>query len=152
MPFCVDYNRSFAPFIEKIKKEVSERSSPLVIQYRMNAGFIPKDHWVQTEVGAGRIIGEACHIFDLFVYLTDSKPVAVSVEALKPENDNLFPTDNFSVQFSFADGSICALLYTSLGHKGLSKERMEVFYDSKSILMDDYKVLQGFGLPSSFSE
>ncbi|MGE0207100.1 MAG: hypothetical protein AB7R69_04620, partial [Candidatus Babeliales bacterium] len=54
--------------------------------------------------------------------------------------------------FSFADGSICSLLYTSLGHGDLGKERMEVFYDSKSILMDDYKVLQGFGLPSSFNE
>ncbi|MGE0207002.1 MAG: bi-domain-containing oxidoreductase, partial [Candidatus Babeliales bacterium] len=80
LPFCVDYNRSFAPFVQKIKKEVAKRSSPLVVHYRMNAGFIPKNHWIQTEVGAGRIIGEACHIFDLFVHLTDSYPVALSVE------------------------------------------------------------------------
>lgn len=152
MPFCVDYNRSFAPFVKKIKKEIQGRTSPLVIQYRMNAGFIPKDHWIQTEVGAGRIIGEACHIFDLFMFLTDSEPVAVSVESIKPQHDDLFPTDNFSAQFSFKDGSICTLVYTSLGHKDLSKERMEIFYDSKAILMDDYKVLQGFGLPSSFNE
>jgi predicted dehydrogenase/threonine dehydrogenase-like Zn-dependent dehydrogenase len=152
IPFCVDYNRSFAPFMQKIKKEIEKRTSPLVVQYRMNAGFIPKDHWIQTEVGAGRIIGEACHIFDLFMFLTDSEPVAVSVEAIKPKNDDLFPTDNFSAQFSFQDGSICTLLYTSLGHKDLSKERMELFYDSKAILMDDFKILQGFGLPSSFNE
>lgn len=152
IPFCVDYNRSFAPFMQKIKKVLANRNSPLVIQYRMNAGFIPKDHWIQTEVGAGRIIGEACHIFDLFYFLTDSQPVSVSVESLKPSREDLFPTDNFSVQFSFADGSIANLVYTSLGHHELSKERMEIFYDSKAILMDDFKVLQGFGLPSSFNE
>jgi predicted dehydrogenase/threonine dehydrogenase-like Zn-dependent dehydrogenase len=152
VPFCVDYNRSYAPFIFKIKKELDKRQSPLIIQYRMNAGFIPKDHWIQTEVGAGRIIGEACHIFDLFCFLTAAEPRSVSVEALRPKNNNLFPTDNFSAQIGFSDGSICNLVYTSLGHNDLSKERMEIFYDSKTILMDDYKVLQGFGLPSSFNE
>ncbi|HEX2978502.1 MAG TPA: bi-domain-containing oxidoreductase [Candidatus Babeliales bacterium] len=151
-PFTVDYNRSFAPFIQKIKRTIAKRTSPLLIHYRMNAGFIPKDHWVQTEVGAGRIIGEACHIFDLFCYLTDSQPVSVSVESIKPSNDDLFPTDNFSSQISFADGSVCTLMYTALGHSGLGKERMELFYDSKSIVMDDYKTLVGYGLPRSFNE
>ena len=151
-PFCVDYNRSFAPFVQKIKWEVADRHSPLVIHYRMNAGYIPVDHWVQTEVGAGRIIGEACHIFDLFCFLTGANPVAVSAEALKPSSDDLFPTDNFSVQISFDDGSICSLIYTALGHAGLGKERMEVFFDSKSIVMDDYKTLRGFGTSHGFNE
>jgi predicted dehydrogenase len=151
-PICVDYNRSFAPFIKKIKRTIAQRTSPLVVHYRMNAGFIPKDHWIQTEVGAGRIIGEACHIFDLFCYLTDARPVAVSVEAIRPPNDDLFSTDNFSAQISFADGSIATLLYTALGHGGLSKERMELFYDSKAIVMDDYKTLCGYGLPQTFNE
>lgn len=151
-PFCVDYNRSFAPFMKKIKWEVSERKTPLVIQYRMNAGYITADHWVQTDIGAGRIIGEACHIFDLFCFLTGANPVSVSVEALKPKSDNLFPTDNFSVQISFDDGSICSLMYTAIGHAGLGKERMEVFFDSKSIVMDDYKTLKGFGTSPGFNE
>lgn len=151
-PVCVDYNRSFAPYIKKIKKVIKKRNSPLMIQYRMNAGFIPKEHWIQSEVGAGRIIGEACHIFDLFYYLTDAKPVAVSVESLNPSSDDLFPTDNFSASISFSDGSVCTLMYTSLGHKELGKERMEVYFDSKAILMDDYKLLKGYGLPTSFDE
>ncbi len=152
IPFCVDYNRSFAPCIKKIKTVITQRTSPLMIFYRMNAGFISRDHWIQTEIGAGRIIGEACHIIDLFYFLTDSYATAVSVESLKPSHDDLFPTDNFSVQLSFADGSVCTLLYTALGHAGLGKERMELFFDSKSIVMDDYKTLQGFGLASSFNE
>lgn len=152
VPFCVDYNRSFAPFIQKIKWELVSRKSPAIIHYRMNAGYIAADHWTQTDLGAGRVIGEACHIFDMFCFLTGAKPSAVSVESLKPASDDLFPTDNFSAQISFDDGSICTLLYTALGHSGLGKERMEVFYDSKTIVMDDYKVLQGFGLPHSFNE
>ena len=152
LPFCVDYNRSFAPFIQKIKHAVTSRHTPLVIHYRMNAGFIPKEHWVQTDIGAGRIIGEACHIFDLFCYLTDAKPIAVSVEALHAGTGDVFPTDNFSAQIRFDDGSICTLLYTALGHKDLGKERMEVFFDSHSIVMDDYKQLHGFGLPTLFNE
>ena len=151
-PFCVDYNRSFAPFIQKIKWEVADRSTPLMIQYRMNAGYIPANHWVQTEVGAGRIIGEACHIFDLFCFLTGANPIAVSAEALKPSSDDLFPTGNFSVQISFDDGSVCSLFYTAIGHAGLGKERMEIFFDSKSIVMDDYRTLEGYGTTHGFSE
>jgi len=152
VPFCVDYNRAFAPFIQKIKSTISSRRSPLIIQYRMNAGFVPKDHWIQQEVGAGRIIGEACHIFDLFCFLTEAKPIAVSVETITGSQDDLFPTDNFNAQISFSDGSVCSLLYTSLGHAQLGKERMEIFFDSKSIVMDDYTTLKGFGLPASFNE
>lgn len=150
--FCVDYNRSFAPYIRKIKEAVKKRHSPLMVHYRMNAGFIPKEHWVQTEIGAGRIIGEACHIFDLFCYLTDAKPVAVSVESLHASADDIFPTDNFSAQVRFADGSICTLMYTSLGHSEMGKERMEIFFDSKSIVMHDYAQLHGFGFPGTFNE
>jgi predicted dehydrogenase len=123
-----------------------------MIQYRMNAGFIPKEHWIQTDVGAGRIIGEACHVIDLFCFLTDAQPVAVSVESLHAGRDDLFPTDNFNVQISFNDGSVCALMYTALGSTKQNKERMEIFYDGKSIVMDDFVGLYGFGLPSWFNE
>lgn len=152
LPFCVDYNRSFAPFMQKIKKALEKRSGPMVMHYRMNAGLVSKDHWVQSEVGAGRIIGEACHIVDLFCYLTGSKARAISVESMHSKNENLFPTDNFSVQLSFDDGSVCSLLYTAVGHAGLSKERMELFFDGKAIVMDDYRTLKGYGMYPGFDE
>lgn len=149
---CVDYNRAFSPFMQKIKGVLNNRKQPLIMHYRMNAGFISKDHWTQTDIGAGRIIGEACHIFDLFYYLTDSQPIAVSVESMQSSDENIFPTDNFSAQVSFEDGSVCSLLYTSVGHKKLSKERMELFFDGKAIVMDDYISLQGYGLYPGFDE
>jgi len=151
-PFCVDYNRSFAPFMQKIKWETVDHYSPLVMSYRMNAGYISPDHWVQRETGAGRVIGEACHIFDLFCFLTGANPIAVSVESLRPTSDDLFPTDNFSTHISFDDGSICSLVYTSIGHAALGKERMELFFDSKSIVMNDYYKLRGYGTSHAFDE
>lgn len=152
IPFSVDYNRPFSPFMQKIKKAIARRTTPLVVHYRMNAGYIPKDHWVQTDVGAGQIIGQACHLFDLFCFLTDAQPVSVSVETIRARRDDLFPTDNFSAQISFTDGSICTLLFTAIGHAGLGKERMELFFDGKTIVMDDFLTLQGYGLPHSFNE
>ena len=149
---CVDYNRSFAPFIKKIDTYTKARTSPLIISYRINVGFIAKEQWLQRQMGSGRLIGEACHIFEMFLHLVDAQPLAVSVESLKPTNSYLFPTDNFTAQISFADGSICTLLYTSLGHVGMGKERMEVYFDSKTIIMDDYVSLEGFGLPFAFNE
>jgi predicted dehydrogenase len=151
-PFCIDYNRSFSPFIKKIKAVVEKRIAPLMIIYRMNVGFIPKENWIQTEVGAGRIIGEASHILDLFCMLTNANPVSVSVETMHAARDDLFPTDNFSVQIRFDDGSLCILVYTAVGHGNLGKERMELFVDGKTMVLDDYVRLVGFGVPAWFNE
>jgi len=142
---CVDYNRSFSPFVQKIKQAIASRSNPFVMHYRVNAGYIPKEHWIQTDIGAGRIIGEACHIIDMFCYLTEAQPMSVSVEALHAGQEDIFPTDNFTAHIRFTDGSICSLLYTALGSGDLGKERMELFFDGKSIVMDDYTTLCMYG-------
>ena len=122
-----------------------------MINYRINAGFIPKEHWAQKNIGAGRLIGEACHIFDLFYDLTQSQPIAVSVDSMLTHQSNIFPTDNFISTVTFEDGSVCSLHYTALGHNQLGKERMELFFDSKSIILKDYKKLIGYGMPYGFN-
>ena len=150
--YCVDFNRSFAPFNLQIKKELQDRKNPMLIHYRMNAGFIPKDHWIQSLQNGGRIIGETCHIFELFCFLTDSEPVSVAVESANHGSDDLLSNDNVAVNLKMKDGSCCSLLYTALGNKNLQKERMEIFFDGKAIVMEDYKKLQGYGLPTSFNK
>lgn len=149
--YCVDFNRSWAPYMQSVAAAVSQRSAPLVIHYRMNAGYIPMTHWVQQPQNGGRIIGEGCHILELFCFLTGAKPVSISVEAIRSDREDLLPNDNASIQVRFSDGSCCSLLYTALGDKSLPKERMEVFFDGKSIVLDDYRELKGFGMPSSFN-
>lgn len=37
--------------------------------------------------------------------------------------------ENFSTQIRYEDGSIANLIYTSLGHKNLDKEKAEIFAD-----------------------
>ncbi len=148
--YCVDFNRSFSPFIKKIKATVNTRNNPLIVHYRMNAGFIPKDHWLNSPDNGGRIIGEACHIFELFCFLTNSEPVSISVESINSNNDSVKSADNFVAQIRMQDGSCCSLLYTSVGNAESGKERMELFFDGNSIIMNDFYELNGFGLPKNF--
>jgi predicted dehydrogenase/NADPH:quinone reductase-like Zn-dependent oxidoreductase len=150
VPLCVDYHRSQAPFMQKIKSVLKKRSTPLIAHYRVNA----KNNTLcdQKSTETGNILGDACHFVDLFCYLTDSQPVSVSVEAIHTMRDDVFPTDNFSAQISFADGSVCALLYTTLGHGHYGNEQLEIFFDAKTIVMRDFLTLQGFGLPAWFDE
>lgn len=152
IPLCVDYNRSFAPFTQKIKKIVAKRSSPLMLYYRMNVGILPKEEWLKTPADAGRIIGEAVHVIDLFYELIGTNPVAVSVDACVSNREDVFPTDNFCATITFSDGSVASLLYTALGNRELGKERMELFFDGKSIVVDNYVRLIGFGTPRSFNQ
>lgn len=149
IPLCVDYYRSHAPFIKKIKLVLKKRSTPLMIHYRVNAqGSIICNRGANV----GKIVNDACHFVDLFCHLTDSQPIAVSVEAIHTLRDDVFPTDNFSAQISFADGSVCSLFYTTLGHEHYGGEELEIFFDSKVIVMRDFLTLHGHGLPVWFDE
>jgi len=150
--FCVDFNRSFSPFVQKIKTVIDQRNNPLMITYRVNPGYLSQDHWVQSDTNGGRIIGEACHFFELFCFLTNAKPVMVSVASLNPKTNDVLLTDNFTAQISMSDGSCCTLIYSSQGNTSSGKEYMELFFDGKTIVMNDFLSLKGYGLPSSFNE
>lgn len=138
------FNRRFSQFATEIKKHTSKRINPLFIQYRMNAGHIPLDQWVHEH--GGRIVGEGCHLIDLMTYFTESKITSISVEKISPNNDKISAKDNVSIVLKYEDGSICNIQYFAIGNKQVSKEYMEVHFDEKTIIMDDYKTLKGFGV------
>jgi predicted dehydrogenase len=140
------FNRRFSKYAAEVKRRVEARSNPLVIQYRMNAGYIPLDHWVHTEEGGGRNLGEACHLYDLFTYLTGARVATVDAKAFRPATDHYSRRDNFSVTLTFEDGSLATLLYTALGDPGFPKERLEVFFDGKVLVVDDYRRLEAHGI------
>jgi predicted dehydrogenase/threonine dehydrogenase-like Zn-dependent dehydrogenase len=139
------FNRRFSPYMNIISEMVLNRSNPLIINYRMNAGFIPLNHWVHGEEGGGRNIGEACHIYDLFTFLTGSKVCSISASPIRPKNEQYAKTDNFVTTLTFEDGSVASLTYTALGNKTAAKEVMEIFFDGKVIQLDDYKKIAFFG-------
>ncbi|MGE0560906.1 MAG: bi-domain-containing oxidoreductase [Flavobacteriales bacterium] len=138
------FNRRFSQFATEIKKHTDKRINPLFIQYRMNAGHIPLDQWVHEH--GGRIVGEACHLIDLMTFFTESKIASISVEKISPNNDKISATDNVSIVLKYEDGSVCTIQYFAVGSKQVSKEYMEVHFDEKTIIMDDYKTLKGFGV------
>lgn len=149
--FMVGFNRRFSPFAKKIRQVVEGAKSPVMAYYRMNAGYIPANHWVHGAEGGGRIVGEACHIIDLFSYLTGAKPVSVSHESISTKNDYYSPRDNVTILIKYSDGSVCSLIYTSMGPSSMSKEYLELFVGGKGIVLDDYQTMVGHGVSANLN-
>lgn len=138
----VGFNRRFSPHAEKMKSLLG--TAPMNIIATMNAGFIPANVWVHDmNVGGGRIIGEACHFIDLITYLTGSKVKAVCMNAMgiNPEEN----TDNASILLKYDNGSTGVINYFSNGSKAYSKERVEVFSQERTLIMDNFRKTEGFG-------
>jgi len=135
------FNRRFSPYAQRIAARIAARSNPMILNYRMNAGYIPLDHWVHGPEGGGRNRGEACHIYDLFTFLTGAEVRDVQARAIAPATGYYAASDNFVATLSFADGSVATLTYTALGSTEYPKERLEVFVDGTVISLDDYRSL-----------
>lgn len=136
------FNRRFSPLIEKVKKILCDRTGPLMINYRMNAGSLPADHWVRGPEGGGRNLGEACHIYDLFLYLTGGSVTSVIATSLGNSEKPSSVSDNFAAIIKFSDGSVATLNYSSNGTAEFPKEQMEIFADGMVVSMNDYKALR----------
>ena len=144
LSLTVGFNRRFSMHIQKIKSLLGDTPGPMNIIATMNAGAIPQDSWIQDmERGGGRIIGEACHFIDLMVFITGSKVKAVCMNAMGP-NAKL-GTDNASILVRFENGSNGVVNYFANGSKGYSKERVEVFSQRRTLVLDNFRTLQGYG-------
>jgi predicted dehydrogenase/threonine dehydrogenase-like Zn-dependent dehydrogenase len=140
----VGFNRRFSPHSKKIKAALP-KNVPLNIVATMNAGFIPPEVWVHDlAVGGGRIIGEACHYMDLATYFTGSKIKSVCMNALEinPKEN----TDNASILLKYDNGSNVVINYFSNGNKAYSKERFEIYFQEKTIVMDNFRTTEAFGV------
>jgi predicted dehydrogenase/threonine dehydrogenase-like Zn-dependent dehydrogenase len=142
----VGFNRRFSKYAQEAKKYVVKRINPLFMHYRVNAGFIPLDHWVHGEEGGGRIIGEVCHFIDLFTFFTECKVKAIYTTTLTPKTKSVSPDDNRVIVLNYEDGSIATLEYFATGSKEFPKEYIEIHFDEKTIIIDDFKSIKGFGL------
>ena len=143
------FNRRFAPLATSLKSQIrraelveaSSLQSPLHVHYRVNAGYLPLEHWNHDpEIGGGRIIGEACHFVDFITFLVDAAPISVTAHAL-PDNGR-YREDNVSMTFTFPDGSIGVVDYLANGDKSFAKERVEVFCEGLVAVLDDFVSLQ----------
>lgn len=136
----VGYNRRFSPLARAAKDFVKDRQAPLSMVYRVNAGRIPRTHWIQDpREGGGRIIGEVCHFIDLMQFLTGSLPVRVYAESIATQHEDVVEEDSVLITLRFADGSNGSIAYLAEGDKSFPKERVEIFNSEKTFVLDDFR-------------
>jgi predicted dehydrogenase len=137
----VGFNRRFAPLALKMKAFLGKRAEPLVVTYRVNAGFLPETHWLHDpEVGGGRVIGEGCHFIDFLTWLVGEVPTSVQANVMG--DGGKYNQDNLIMNFDFPDGSIGTVVYVANGDKSLPKERVEVFCAGKAAILKDFRELE----------
>jgi len=144
--YTIGYNRGLAPLITKAKELLKSETKKIMAYHRIQAPF-PEEHWIHIkDIGGGRIIGEGCHIFDLFCRLTDSRPISVYASGGTFLNSDIIKTnDSANVTITFEDGSVCTTLICSVGCASFEKEVTEVYCNNKAIYMEGFKKIQYYG-------
>ena len=144
----VGFNRRFAPLAHELKTRLG--SGPTAMVYRVNAGRIPPDSWIQDPaIGGGRIIGEACHFIDFLTFLCGSPPTSVHAIAL-PDPDG--QQDTVTINLAFANGSIGTVCYFANGSRSLAKEYVEVYQSGQTGILRDFRRLEVHGAGKPFTK
>lgn len=137
----VGFNRRFAPMAVRMKQFVSEIREPLMLHYRVNAGYLSPDHWVNDpKQGGGRIVGEVCHFVDFLTFLTGALPIEVQTRSLA--GDERYSGDNVAIALTFANGSQGIISYLANGDRSYSKERIEIFGGGAVAVLEDFRRLE----------
>jgi len=136
----VGFNRRFSPFAVRAQEIFADRQSPLSIVYRVNAGRIPREHWTQDACeGGGRIIGEVCHFVDFMQFLTGALTDSVYAECTGGGATDVVSEDSVFITLQFGDGSRGMIAYLSEGDTSLPKERIEIFGEGKTFVIEDFR-------------
>ncbi len=137
----VGHNRRYSPHTLQMQKWLAGRQGPLVLQMRVNTGFVPASHWVHSDdEGRSRIVGEVSHFIDYIQCLVNAPIVRVSAERISGDNRSAVNNDNVAMSFKLADGSVGTLIYSASGDKAYSREMTEIFFDGKTIASKDFRV------------
>ena len=137
----VGFNRRFAPMVAQMKAFLAPVAEPLALHYRINAGYLPPDHWMNdSEQGGGRILGEVCHFIDLMMYLAGSPIVEVATREIG--STGRYSADNVMISVRFGNGSEAIISYLANGDRSFSKERIEVFGGGSSAVLDDFRRME----------
>ena len=134
----VGFNRRFSLHASAIREIFAGRTTPMVVVYRVNAGVVPPDTWIQDpEVGGGRVLGEVCHFVDFCESLIASEPVRVQAVSVREPNAR-HVEDSIVATIAYADGSLATIQYLAHGASALPKERCEVYADGMTAVMDNF--------------
>ncbi|HVG35213.1 MAG TPA: bi-domain-containing oxidoreductase [Pyrinomonadaceae bacterium] len=137
----VGFNRRFAPFYLEQKKHLARRTSPAVINCRVNSPYMTGSFWAADPAIGGAIMSEACHFVDLLYWMLESEPVSVNAFSLPTGKQDPIGENNIAASFRFEDGSVANLTYCTVGSKTSAGERVEVFAQGVGIMTEDFKQL-----------
>lgn len=142
----VGYNRRFSPLTEILKRKIGTGTVAMI--YRINAGAISTDSWIQDkEIGGGRILGEVCHFVDYLTFISQSLPVSVYAVAMDDCQDH---NDTLTVSLRYQNGSIGSIQYFANGSKSLKKEYVEIYRHGMIAIINDFKELNIHGVAKPF--
>jgi predicted dehydrogenase/threonine dehydrogenase-like Zn-dependent dehydrogenase len=147
---AIGFNRPFAPLARRLRDETERASGPLHVVYRVNAP-LTTDHWLNDPVqGGGRLLGEACHMFDFVNWLCGT-PRRVLAAAL-PSPERVPSVESASVTIAYDGGSVGTVIYSGVGPGDMPKERIEVLRGGSGWVLDDFRSLTSYGPAGGDSE
>ena len=136
----VGFNRRFAPLAERMRTFM-DTGEPRLMTYRVNAGYLPPDHWTHDpDQGGGRLLGEGCHFMDFANWLQGEGPVQVFARAASDAGK--YRQDNFVVTLTYPSGGIASVIYAASGDRNAGKERIETFSAGRTAILDDFRTLE----------
>jgi predicted dehydrogenase len=136
----VGHNRRFSAAADELRAFFRDRKSPMVLNYRVNAGPMPATHWTRGPEGGGRWLGEGSHFVDFAVAICGAVPDRLYATRIRTGRDSSVG-ETWNVTLTFPDSSTATISYCDLGNSGVPKERCEVFADGKIAILDDYTQL-----------
>lgn len=136
----VGHNRRYSPHAVAIRGWLKARTTPLVLDMRINAGFVPADHWVHSAAqGRSRVVGEMTHFVDLIVALAGSRVAKVQAARVSGDGRGVISNDNMSAILTLRDGSVATLVYSAQGARQTPREQIEIYSDGNTITSIDSK-------------
>jgi predicted dehydrogenase/threonine dehydrogenase-like Zn-dependent dehydrogenase len=124
----VGFNRRFAGAAVELRKLLRAAPGPKTASFRVMAGPLEPTSWFANHAeSGGRVLGEACHFFDFFCFLFESRPLRVTAQTVWPATGRLPFPDSITAQIEFADGSCGQLVYSAEGDSSWPKEICTVF-------------------------
>jgi polar amino acid transport system substrate-binding protein len=134
------FNRRFSPLSVAVRDFFAGRSSPIEVIVRVNAGVLKADSWYQDpEEGGWRIVSEGCHFVDFIQFICGCPPVQVFAEMIGGHVHGK-QNDNCTVTLKMADGSLGVLTYIANGDPQFEKERIEVFGQGRTAVIENWHV------------
>jgi predicted dehydrogenase len=141
LPLMVGFNRRHPPFASEMRQHVRSRG-PFCLTFRVNAGRLPHDHWLNDlDDGGGRLLGEGCHFVDFACWMAGALPDRVSCSMAGEPDRPLAASQSFVVMLAFEDSSLASVVYCDGGADGVPKERIEVHAGGRSAILNDFRTL-----------